>query len=224
VTKPYYQDGSVTIYHGDCQAFIHTVADCFITDPPYGVGLAARTTKRAVRPGAYSQFDDTPEYVSAVVVPLITGMLGHAMRGSVTPGVRCMWLYPKPTDMGVIWSPAGAGMSSWGFNCSHPIFYYGADPFLVDGQGSRPNGMQWKNATVENGHPCPKPLSVMQWLVGRVSRPGELIYDPFAGSGTTLAAAKNMGRKAIGIEIEERYCELAAQRCAQEVLDFGEAA
>lgn len=218
--QPYYQDDWVTIYHGDSQEVGLPVADCFITDPPYGVGLAARTTKRARRPGAYTAFADTTEYVESVAVPIIGRLVGAGMRGAVTPGTRCMWVYPQPTDIGVIWSAAGAGMTSWGFNCSQPIFYYGRDPFLERGLGSRPNGVAWNNATEENGHPCPKPLPVMHWLVNRVSREGETIFDPFMGSGTTLRAAKNLGRKAIGIEIEERYCEIAAKRMGQEVFDL----
>ena len=71
---------------------------------------------------------------------------------------------------------------------------------------------------VRNGHPTVKPVRLMRWLVRLVTPPGGTVLDPFMGSGTTLVAAKNLGRKAIGIEIEERYCEIAAQRCSQEVL------
>ncbi|MDD5304003.1 MAG: site-specific DNA-methyltransferase [Elusimicrobia bacterium] len=68
------------------------------------------------------------------------------------------------------------------------------------------------------GHPSPKPECVMRWLVDELSEPGETVLDPFMGSGTTLRAAKDLGRKAIGIEIEERYCEIAAKRLSQQVL------
>jgi hypothetical protein len=66
-------------------------------------------------------------------------------------------------------------------------------------------------------HPSPKPLKAMQWLVSRFSG---TVIDPFMGSGTTLVAAKNLGRQAIGVEVEERYCEVAARRLSQEVFDF----
>ena len=70
-------------------------------------------------------------------------------------------------------------------------------------------------------HPSPKPLALLRYLVSKVTQPGETILDPFAGSGTTGRAAKDLGRKAVLIEREERYCEIAAKRMAQEVLDFG---
>lgn len=70
-------------------------------------------------------------------------------------------------------------------------------------------------------HPTPKPLAIMERCVSSTTMHGEIILDPFAGSGTTLLAAKNLGRKSIGIERDERYCEIIAKRCAQEVLDFG---
>ena len=72
-------------------------------------------------------------------------------------------------------------------------------------------------------HPTPKPLGLMRELIGKCAPLAEIV-DPFMGSGTTLRAAKDLGRKAIGIEIEERYCEIAAKRLAQEVFDFGGAA
>lgn len=222
---PFYDEDGITIYHGDCREVIDTIAaDVVITDPPYGVDLVARTTKRARRPGTYSAsaFEDTPEHIRDVIVPTVERLTARYRRCVVTPGVRCMWMYPPPDDVGVIWSPAGAGMSRWGFNCSHPILYYGRDPYLARSLGSRPNGYAWNNATEENGHPCPKPLPVMLWLVARASVEGETVFDPFMGSGTTLVAAKRHGRRAVGVELSERYCEIAARRLAQGVL-FGAA-
>jgi site-specific DNA-methyltransferase (adenine-specific) len=79
-------------------------------------------------------------------------------------------------------------------------------------------GFESASSLDNNGHPCPKPMAWARWLVSRAAVEGATVLDPFAGSGTVLMASKELGRKSIGIEIEERYCEIAAQRCAQEVL------
>lgn len=223
VPKPYYEDGSVQIFHGDCRDLLpHIEADVLITDPPYGVSFRGKRTKRTTRfGGGYEGIEDTPEIVKTVAVPVVEAWTG---RRVVTPGVKNQFEYPIPDHIGAIYYPSGAGMSKWGFTCWQPIFYYGPDPFLMDGKGSRPDSFSTTEAAVPNGHPCPKPIGTMKWIVNRVSREGETVLDPFAGSGTTLRAAKDLGRKAIGIELEERYCEIAAQRCAQDVLDLGAAA
>lgn len=77
---------------------------------------------------------------------------------------------------------------------------------------------QFDPATPWRDHPCPRNTGHMRWLVASYTRPDDIIVDPFAGSGTTLLAAREHGRRAIGIEIEEKYCELAAKRLSQEVL------
>ena len=80
--------------------------------------------------------------------------------------------------------------------------------------------MGFQRDELESSHTCPKPINLIKKVVCRLSDPSDSIIDPFLGSGTTLRAAKDLGRKAIGIEIEERYCEIAAKRMAQEVFDF----
>jgi DNA modification methylase len=97
--------------------------------------------------------------------------------------------------------------------------FYGSSPDLQ--KGSKAIAIASTDTGEKNGHPCPKPLSWMRWLVSLGSRVGETVLDPFMGSGTTLVAAKQLYRNAIGIEIEERYCEIAAKRLSQEVFDWG---
>jgi len=221
---PYYEQSGVTIYHGDCREVLPLACDVVVTDPPYGVALTAKRAKQrgggvVSRPGNYV-FDDTPEYIAAVIVPVIELCRTFAKAVVLTPGTRNLWLYPPADDVGCFFSAAGTGMGRWGFTCSHPILFYGADLYLAAGLGSRANshGQTYPNDANSVGHPCAKPLPMWRWLVARASLPGMTICDPFMGSGTTLVAAKQFGNRAIGIELEERYCEIAARRLQQEAL------
>jgi site-specific DNA-methyltransferase (adenine-specific) len=227
--SPYYQDDAVTIYHGDCREITPRVtAEVLVTDPPYGVNLGGPDVGRNGRGGrhglekaAYCSYDDTYENYVEVIVPTVAAALNRVKRGAVFSGPHLQEL-PKAAAIGGVYCPAGSGRHAWGFKTFLPVLFYGTDPTLQ--HGAKPNVIQSTATADVNGHPCPKPLSWLRWLVGLTSVPGETIVDPFAGSGTTLRAAKDLGRRAIGIEIEERYCEIAAKRCAQEVLDFGSAA
>jgi len=232
MTTPYYQDDSVTIFHGDCRDFIKETVisssaivrldlnlpiDAVLTDPPYGIDGGSGGDARDFAKGVYrASFDDTAGYIATVCVPVIAALRDCEIPMAVTPGVRNLFLYPTPTDMGCFWTPAGATHGPWGFQTFHPILFYGRD--YRAGKGALPSGKLVTEAAEKNGHPCPKPLGAWRWLLDKVCPPGGVVFDPFVGSGTTLRAAKDLGRKAIGIEIEERYCEIAAQRCAQEVL------
>ena len=143
-------------------------------------------------------------------------VLQYAVRGAVTPGIRNMWLYPRPVDIGCFWTPAAAVHSPWGITTFHPILYYGTD--FRAGKNASPTGKQVTEMAPKNGHPCPKPIRAWQWLCDKVAQPGDTVIDPFLDSGTTMVAAQWLGLKAIGIEIEERYCELAARSLDQAVL------
>lgn len=210
---PYYEDGAVTLYHGDCREIIPAIeADVLVTDPPYGVSFEGKATKHTTKkPGGYLGDDDATVGPAAVTLAL-----AGIERGAVFTGNRLLHDYPKPRDIGCVYCPSGAGIGPWGFVCFHVIAFYGPRASNVLG----PTSMQSFAVVDDRRHPCPKPLSWLRWLVGHVSLPGETILDPFAGSGTTLRAAKDLGRKAVGIEIEERYCSLIAERCSQEVLDL----
>lgn len=229
--KPYYQDESCTIYHGDCREVLQGIGGRFgalVTDPPYGVEFTGKVTKHTDGRGAET-YDDTERNFREVVLPAIEQARNASDRAAIFTGARRVQDYPKAQDIGGIVCPNGGGMTAWGFACYHPVLFYGTSPYLKKGLGSRPNATTifhpGLHVTGElNGHPCPKPLAFMHWALAAASLEGEMILDPFMGSGTTLRAAKDLGRKAIGIEIEERYCEIAAERLAQEVLDLGAAA
>jgi site-specific DNA-methyltransferase (adenine-specific) len=201
--------GDATLYLADCRDVLPMLGpvDVVITDPPYGVGLGQKVNNERTRV-AYKSFVDTPEYVFDVAVPAVAKALALAKRGLVTPGIRNMWRYPQPKHVGSIYYPAAAGCNSWGFSCWQPIFYYGSDPYGARAHDS----FQSVERADENGHPCPKPVNQMIWMVNRASLPTETVLDPFMGSGTTGVACANLGRKFIGIEMEPDYFNIACER------------
>lgn len=220
VRAPFYSDEWVTIYNADAREMVEELEPGFalLTDPVYGINGGRGGDARDYGKGDYdeSEWSDTEEYVETVCVPIVSALLAKAVRGAVTPGIRCLHLYPRPADMGCLWTPAACTHGPWGFTTMQPILYYGKD--YRAGKGALPSGRAVTEASEKNGHPCPKPISAWTWLLDKVAQPGEIILDPFMGSGTTLRAAKDLNRRAIGIEINERYCEIAARRMAQGVL------
>ena len=217
---PYYERGGITIYHADARDVIDMLPDglVLLTDPVYGINGGKGGDAKDYRKGGYQMdgWADTEEYVQSVCVPVVQALLAKCVRAAVTPGIRCLNFYPRPVDMGCLWTPAACTHGPWGFTTMQPILYYGKD--FRAGKGALPSGRAVTEASEKNGHPCPKPLSAWTWLMDKVSQQEETILDPFMGSGTTLRAAKDLNRKAIGIEISERYCEIAARRLAQDVL------
>lgn len=222
MAKPYYEQDGITIYCGDARDVIPFLdsMDAMVTDPPYGVLLGEANTgqerERNVQP--YSMFSDTPEYLSNVVIPTVKWGLSKVKRAGLTPGNRNAFKYAEPDDFGVWYNPAGVGRGRWGFILAHIIFYYGIDP----NAGQKATATSTWNKQFDDGlagdHPCPKPLSFARWLVEKVSLRGETVFDPFGGSGTTMRACLDCGRRGVMAEIEERYCENAALRLAQGVL------
>lgn len=197
---------------GDCLKVLPLIpdgaVDAVITDPPYGVGLGEIQSR--INKSGYA-IADTEEYVQQVAVKIITKSIEKFERVLLTPGTRCAFMYPRPREIGGVFCPAGAGLGRWGFTMIHPILYYGSDPY----NQTKPNGFRSTAIVEKNGHPCPKPIEWMRWLVDRGSEIGDIILDPFAGSGTTLVAAKQLGRRYIGIEISPEYCKIAEDRLRQ---------
>lgn len=218
--RPYYEQSGVTIYHGDCRAILPTLsADVMIVDPPYD----ERTHKGARSHGdTSSKIDFAPLNVFEVVPVLL-----EVSRRWVVAFCTMEMIADYRIVAGESWIRAGF----W----RRPD---GAPQFTGDRPGTpgdaiaimhRPGKKRWNGGgshaywecgveRVDRVHPAQKPFALMRDLVAAFSDPGELVLDPFMGSGTTLAAAKQIGRLAIGIEIEERYCEIAARRLQQEAL------
>ncbi len=225
--KPYYDDKGITIYHGDCRdvfpSFASQSIGAFVTDPPYGVGLGVNKDMRKNGHGLakqpYATYDDTYENYVRLVPPVFAECLRVAKRGASFIGPHIQEL-PKASAIGGVYCSAGTGRHAWGFITFITVLFYGIDPMLH--KGARPNVIH-SNARAEDvDHPCPKPLEWMRWLIDRVVLPGETIIDPFMGSGGTLRAAKDLGYQAIGIEQSEHYCEIAARRLSQEVMDLSD--
>lgn len=228
--KPYYEHAGITIYHGDCREILpHLKADAVVTDPPY---LGAR--------GESWQGNSAPLVVD--YAPATTGLLDGLVAGSLCALEAGGWLvafqdFPGceylRSSLSAPWmlahapipwcKPAGAFVPAGSANSVPKSVDFISAARIGTAHNCQRTGYycsQPYSPKSEIGRTGGKPVALMRAILGDFSVPGDLILDPFMGSGTTLRAAKDLGRKAIGIEIEERYCEIAAKRLAQEVLPF----
>lgn len=228
---PYYSEGGITIYHGDCREILPLLqTGLIVTDPPYGV----------------------TDHGWDVVVPAAEWMNSGACIAFASEPYATELITSSPLrfryDLVWVKNTASNHMNAarMPLRDHERVLVFGDpeySPIMVPrspGELSRLNTEQRRRypmkfpgtvldfAAVNNRdggrteHPSQKPVELMRWLVASYASTG--LIDPFMGSGTTLRAAKDLGRRAIGIELEERYCEIAATRLGQEVLDFGEAA
>jgi DNA modification methylase len=209
--------GPCELYLGDCLEILPEIGtvDAVVTDPPYGVLLGRKKTgqERDKKREAYIGFSDTPEYVMDKVIPAIRIALSKAKCALITPGTRNCFLYPPPDDMGAWFNPAGTSIGKWGFMLSSPILYYGKNPKKIKESGASSTwGKHGRDTEIKKTHPCPQPLKFTTWAVDKVSFAGDIILDPFMGSGTTGVACVNLQRRFIGIEIEEKYFNAACKR------------
>jgi site-specific DNA-methyltransferase (adenine-specific) len=232
---PYYQDDACTIYHGDCLEILPQIrqVDHVITDPPYSErthkGHDASTAghkgfgndgadRKPLNYCALSPSDVA--HVSALLTAICDGwivwMADHTLAPSIQSSLETKGRYvfaPLPFYApGSCVRLSGDGPSSW------TVWIIVARTAKLSRWGTLPGGYVAEEGWRDRIHMGGKPLRLMTSLVNDYSREGETIIDPFMGSGTTLRAAKDLGRKAIGIELEEKYCEIAANRLRQEVL------
>jgi site-specific DNA-methyltransferase (adenine-specific) len=243
---PYYDDGICVIYHGDARDVVPALgscADAVVTDPPYSVSIKGSSMVRLKGKGS-TNLDFFPgdddwvattrmavDVLAATVEPdrvrSIYAWCGHRQFGSIVTMLEqagwstrfLVWRKTCPIP-----APPGSGWNSGAELC---VYGYRAGRVWAWSPGSGPRSNVLDADNYRHGqpgkvdHPTQKPLSLMGVPLEGCTEPGMTVLDPFMGSGTTLVAAKARGRRSIGIEKEERYCEIAARRLAQGALDFG---
>ena len=217
VSAPYYQDDLVTLYHGDCLEVTEWLAaDVLVTDPPYGISWKTQANKRAksqAHAGIKNDGDTAFRDAALVAFGDKPGFVFGSWRAPFPPRSQTL-VWRKPVDAGVVGSVTGFRLDT------ELIFMTGKWPKRNSARSSVIETNGGKNAYLL-GHPHGKPVKLMQELVGMTSG---VIADPFSGSGSTLVAASSLGRRAIGVELDEAYCELIAKRLSQQAFDFGDIA
>ena len=205
---------SIDLRQGDCLEVMKDIpdgsVDMVLTDPPYGLNFS------------YHSYNDTRENLKK----LIDDFMPEAMRISNRVFVMCgptqICLYPEPTwVISFTWNTTGS-FGKYGYNQWTPILCYGkdvrgfgrvngvlkSDVLRISGGG----GVGFMRSAEEKKHTCPKPMTMMVETIKRLSNEGDTILDPFMGSGSTGVAAKNLNRNFIGIELDEKYFEIAKRR------------
>lgn len=235
---PYYSQDNLTIYHGDAREILPSlgsgIARLILTDPPYNVSEDDADIKdlhgNAVYGGQrdFGQWDREWDPMDLLVPAerlLYTGgsliafcsdwLLSHYKQYDLLKS-RGTMVWDK-VNAPPSYRPGYMSYTEWIVWLQKP----GA-PIVWNGGGAVSNILRFNRCSggERTAHPTQKPLDLIENLMARHSHKGDLIIDPYMGSGTTLRAAKNLGRRAIGIELDERWCELAAKRLGQDVLNL----
>jgi site-specific DNA-methyltransferase (adenine-specific) len=221
--NPYYQDDFITIYHADCRDIIPFLApvDMVFTDPPYGINY--RSNHNSSRKGKWAKWvrnenlpgiigDDKPLEPEHVMIADKVVIFGGNYCADKLPPSPCWIVWDKRVDI----SPNNqADCELVWTNLKKPsrIYRHLWSGMLRAGEENISKS--------EKHHPHQKPLGLCRFVLSYSEVPkGACLLDPYCGSGSILRAAKDLGIRAIGIDIEEKYCEISAERAAQEVLQL----
>lgn len=200
--QPYYEQAGIQIWHADCRDVLPMLTEkptLILADPPYGAGYATDTIGHKHR---IKTWDDQPIETLETIIALGDIQIVWGGNYYALPPSRgwLSWYKPDAPPSMANFELAWTNLDKNARQISHTIAATNAERV---------------------GHPTQKPLRVIEWSIQYASLlPCSLIVDPFMGSGTTLEAAKRLGHRAIGIEVEEKYCEMAAKRLQQEVMEF----
>jgi len=242
---PYYQDDWATIYHGDCFEVIPHLEGigALMTDPPYSSGGQFRGDRMQSTLAKYVDTDSADQARLTDFAGDTRDQRGFyawaslwlmAIRNAASPGAPCVvfsdWRQlPVMTDAiqaggwiwrGIAtWHKPGIRMQRGRFSASAEYLLYGTNGAPLDHDGAPQNVFACPPMKGKRQHIAEKPVEVLRWAF-QVVPPGMLVLDPFMGSGTTIRAGKDLGFRVVGIEAVESYCEIAANRLQQEVMDF----
>ena len=213
---PYFDDGQITIFNADCRDILPTLeagsVDLVLTDPPYGVdfdtdftrftgGVSAERSTHAAVHGDDVDFDPLP-IIQAFENVILFG--ANAFSDRLPRGSWIVWDKRSPNGAKNVMSD---GEVAW-LNKGHGVYIH----------SHTWDGFNRASERQTAYHPTQKPVALMRWILERWSKPGDLILDPYMGSGPVARACLDLGRRYIGVELEERYCEIAVKRLQQAVL------
>jgi site-specific DNA-methyltransferase (adenine-specific) len=209
----YYEDEWVTLYHGDCREFPQwTDADALVTDPPYGIDWKGTSYNTGARRSSIANDKTTAARDEALALwgTKRPALVFGSQLLAPPDGTKQVLVWRKPPDAGFM-GTVGGYRRDW-----EAIYLMGAWPSKAAERSAVIESPGTMNSYL-SGHPHAKPVSLMEMLIRSTDG---VIADPFAGSGSTLIAARNLGRKAIGVELDEKYCELIVKRLCQQAFIF----
>ncbi len=228
--EPYYTDGRVTLFHGDCCEVLpqlHTPADLVVTDPPYVVGLAS--FGESTKASGWGDIMNAARFYAVWLREV--RRLTNARQGAVWVFnswrsfpvlARAMFEVEWSATSLLVWDKEWIGPGGVrGLRPSYEmVALFAHDEFALSNRGLPDVWRARRVPATPTGHPAEKPLPLLSRIVREsgCARPDAVILDPFSGSGSTLVAAKSCGARAVGIEVEEKWCEVTALRLQQEVL------